>query len=335
MFEQIKKYVIEQVLWAEKNLIGESGSVKREAVITRIADLIDIPVIPNFIEEPIKHAAIGYIIDLAVEKLNWITGYSFTDVELDTRQAELLGAVIEAPVPIVVKSLLSRTAEATVDERINALLAQYGLTPDPVVTPELPQQETIQTPAPVIPAVSDNQFDKIVSFVLIYEGGYVNDPDDPGGETNRGITAATLASAYAAGIVKHNVVKNLTRDEAVAIYKARYYTNYGYDKFPYAVSLVLTDTTVNMGRGGAASVAQKACNTLGKSLTVDSKWGPLTQAAVEALASDPRFARTLLLKRKDRYDDIIVSRPASEKYRQGWYNRLKALAAEAGTASPV
>ncbi|MDR1943393.1 MAG: hypothetical protein LBQ19_01075 [Synergistaceae bacterium] len=47
------------------------------------------------------------------------------------------------------------------------------------------------------------------------------------------------------------------------------------------------------------------------------------------------IAATLLVKRKNFYDDIISSNPSQAKFKNGWYNRLKALAAEAGVQSPV
>jgi lysozyme family protein len=203
---------------------------------------------------------------------------------------------------------------------------------------EIPQQETIQTAMPKLEPSLDNKWDKILSFILAREGGYVNDPDDKGGETNRGVTKATLATAYAQGLVSHNSVKDITKEDASKIYAARYYKNYGYDKLPFPVSLVLTDTTVNSGRGGAAWIAQRACVSLGCDLTVDGKWGPKTQAAVERLSSGgvpADLARFILVKRKNYYDDIISSNPSQEKFRTGWYNRLRALAAETGVQSPV
>jgi lysozyme family protein len=328
----IKKQVIAYVIWAEVNLLGAPGSVKREAVINKIVSAIDIPWVPEFIERPLETALVGFFVDLAVEKLNWLTGYSFADVQISEESQERLAEVVEAPVMAVAKAAAYAGPDSSVDDRINALYEQYGIKTG-VAEPmkEIPQQETIQ--APVTPVV--DQWDKILSFILKYEGGYVNDPDDPGGETNRGITKATLAAAYASGIVKHNVVKNVTREDASKIYKARYYANYGYDKLPFALSLAVTDTTVNCGRVGAAKIVQKALVSLGMPLTIDGKWGPKTQAALESAAGNRSLPSLILAKRKNYYDDIIRSNPTQRKFRTGWYNRLKALAAEAGVQSPV
>jgi lysozyme family protein len=94
---------------------------------------------------------------------------------------------------------------------------------------------------------------------------------------------------------------------------------------------------VNLGRGGAAKITQKALSSLGYAITIDGKWGPKTQDAVEKAASEmpSQFARFILVKRKNYYDGIIASNPSQAKFRNGWYNRLDALAREAGVLSPI
>jgi lysozyme family protein len=339
---KIKQYVVEYVIWAEFNYLGEPGTVKRDAVIAKVAGLVDIPYIPGFIEEPVKRFLIGYFIDLVVDKLNWFSGYDFAAKEVSEEAKEQLAEVVDAPLPAMEGAIKSAGPDASIDDRIKALYEQYGIqAPEPALAPELPQQETIQAetpkPTPSSPAPVNYQWDRILSFILKYEGGYVNHPDDPGGETNRGITKATLATAYAQGLVSHNSVKDITKEDASKIYAARYYKNYGYDKLPFAVSLVLTDTTVNSGRGGAARIVQRALSSLGYDIVIDGKWGPKTQATVEKAAAEMslQFAKFILVKRKNYYDDIISSNPSQEKFRTGWYNRLRALAAEAGVQSPV
>ena len=331
--EKLKQTVIKYVVWAENEYVGEPGSVKREAVIEKVAGLVDIPFLPGFVEDPMKRIVIGFLIDLAVDKLNWLTGYSFKGAELSEESQARLAAAVDAPLPAVRSAAASA---GTLEDKINALYEKYGIEAtvskqETVETP--PRQETAQAQTPT-PTTA--QWDKILSFVLAREGGYVNDPDDPGGETNRGITKATLAAAYAQGLVSHNVVKDVTREDASKIYEARYYKCYGYDRLPFAVSLVLTDATVNHGRGGAALIVQRALVSLGYAIAMDGKWGPKTQAALdEAVRQRPMvLAQMILTKRKNYYDNIISSKPSQEKYRNGWYNRLKALATTTGIANP-
>ena len=168
LLEKIKKQVIDEIIWAEKEFLGAPGSIKREVVIDNLAALIDIPWVPEFVEGPIKRAVIGWIVDLCVEKLNWLTGYDFADVQLDEPEQEKLAKALDAPIPMVAKAAAHCS---TIDERINALYELYNIKPDPapepepVKTPDLPQQETIQaltpTPAPT-PTPTPAQWDTIL-----------------------------------------------------------------------------------------------------------------------------------------------------------------------------
>jgi hypothetical protein len=286
---------------------------------------------------------IGVFIDYLVGKLNWVTGGDFKDIELSDEAKEQLAEAADAPVPVVQRAIASAGPGASAEDRIKALYEQYGIKPDPAPVKETPQQETVQAQAPTsAPAQApqpspDYGWDKILSFILRWEGGYANDPDDRGGETNMGITRDTLALSFAQGIVKNNDIKKLTKEDASKIYAARYYLCYGYEKLPFPVSLALTDTTVNHGRGGAAEIVQRALVSLGYGLTVDGKWGPRTQEAVEKASSDmpQQLARLVLVKRRNRYDGIISSSPSQAKFRNGWYNRLNALADECGVLRPA
>jgi lysozyme family protein len=332
---KIKQQIITCILWVETEYLGADGSVKREAVIDKVADVIDIPYLPGFVEKPLIRLVIGFFNDNLVGLLNWLTGYDFKGAEISEEAQVQLAEAADAPLPVVQKAIASAGPSSSVEDKIKALYEQYGIKAE---EKETPQQETIQaqTPAPTATEATSYQWDKILSFILAREGGYSNHPDDKGGETNMGITKATLAAAYAQGLVKHNDVKKLTRDEASAIYAAMYYKNYGYDKLPLAVSLVVTDTTVNHGRGGAAKIVQRALVSLGYAITVDGKWGPKTQAALETACAIPATAAQMtLVKRKNYYDDIISANPSQAAFKNGWYNRLKALAAEAGVQSPV
>jgi hypothetical protein len=338
MLEELKRQAIEQAVRIEREMLGEPGSEKRAAVVDVIAGMIDIPFVPNLIEDPIKRAVIGYFVDLAVEKLNWLTGWDFKDAELSEPQVEALAKSIAAPLAVVEAAVQS--APESLDEKIKALCEKYGVsgTFEELIsagTEAEPPADTLpgfkfDEPRSLVPA--PGKFETAIAFVLKYEGGYVNHPDDPGGETNLGITARTLAAAHASGLVSHSSVKNLTREEAVKIYRANYWDRYGWGDLPFPACLVLFDAAVN---GGFAIIAQRTCNTFGEKLAVDGKWGPLTKAAVWKHANDPQFSRLFLVKRKDYYDNLIASKPAMATFKNGWYNRLRALAAEAGVQSPV
>ena len=91
---------------------------------------------------------------------------------------------------------------------------------------------------------------KVLNFVFRYEGGYVNDPRDPGGATNLGVTKRAL-EVYRGHSVSTQDVKNLTRAEAEAIYEKNYWTPIGGGNMPIGVDLAAMDVSVNSGPGKA------------------------------------------------------------------------------------
>ncbi|MGE3487928.1 MAG: glycosyl hydrolase 108 family protein [Nitrospira sp.] len=87
-------------------------------------------------------------------------------------------------------------------------------------------------------AIPQTDCERAIAFVLKWEGGYVNDPHDPGGETNMGISKRSYPNLDIAG---------LTRDQAVAIYQRDYWQASGADTLPWPTSLMHFDTAVNAG----------------------------------------------------------------------------------------
>lgn len=92
-------------------------------------------------------------------------------------------------------------------------------------------------------------FEKAIQFTLRWEGGYVNDPDDPGGETNYGIAKAFYPDLD---------IKNLTKEQAIEIYYKDYWLRYGCDKLPYPLNIAFFDSTVNPGIKHARRFLQTA-----------------------------------------------------------------------------
>lgn len=90
-------------------------------------------------------------------------------------------------------------------------------------------------------------FEKALKFVLAREGGYVNNPNDLGGATNKGITQNTYnAWLQSKGQVKKDV-KNITDAEVKEIYYQRYWLSVKCDKMSRKFAVVCFDTAVNMG----------------------------------------------------------------------------------------
>ena len=308
--------IVEQILFVERNFFGKSGSDKRIAVVDGVVAKADIPYMPNFI----KRSLIEYFIDKTVWFMHFLVGFlGFKDVNLSDEDIEKVAAVCDVPVDAIICTETGKS----LDERLNVLYEKYGVDAEP----ELPKEDVT---APV-----DEKWDRCIAFVLSKEGGYGDHPADRGGETNMGITAGTLAAAYAKGLVGHNSVKDLLRFEAEAIYKADFWNNYGFGEIPWPACLVLLDAAVHHGGGGLARLAQRTCNTFGSTLVMDGKWGPLTKAAVMMWSPDDEFSRLFLVKRKDYIDTIISGNKSQEVFRNGWYKRLADLAEEAGVKSSV
>lgn len=98
--------------------------------------------------------------------------------------------------------------------------------------------------------MSADNFETCLSFVLKYEGGYVNNPRDPGGPTNRGITIATLSHELGRAATVADV-RALTRELAATIYRKKYWNLIGGDMLPRGLDLLAFDIAVNSGPGRA------------------------------------------------------------------------------------
>ena len=123
--------------------------------------------------------------------------------------------------------------------------------------------------------------ESVADYILKVEGGFADNPKDPGGRTNFGITAATLASARArlkdAGLPED--VKDLTKEQALAIYEKFYWKPAGCDHIPRPVDLALFDGCVNCGVRQGVKFLQEALNMLGENLAVDGIFGQKTMQA--------------------------------------------------------
>ncbi len=99
-------------------------------------------------------------------------------------------------------------------------------------------------------------YDEALRRVLVHEGGYTNHPSDPGGPTNFGITIADYRRYIKPGASAADV-RAMTRGEAEAIYRARYWAALRCDDLPGGLDYALFDYGVNSGTGRAAKVLQR------------------------------------------------------------------------------
>ncbi len=180
------------------------------------------------------------------------------------------------------------------------------------------------------------RFDDAFKIVLDFEGGYSNDPADKGGETNYGITTATLESAKAKGWVQSSVsIKNLKLNHAMVIYKNGYWNAVKADNLPYPLDLIMFDMAVNHGVNTAIKLLQKTLNSmLDFNLVVDGIIGQKTMTAIDKLTNTDHLrclCSYVLLNRVELYMSIIQSNKTQEKFFKGWIvNRVVKLKQEAG-----
>ncbi len=146
-------------------------------------------------------------------------------------------------------------------------------------------------------------FDAAVGFVLRHEGGYVDDPQDPGGETNMGISRRSYPDLS---------IALLSRDDVIQIYHRDYWQAARCDELPGPVALLVFDGAVNQGLGAAVRMLQEELG-----VPVDGMMGPVTVGAACAARPDD-LALRYAARRAWRYE---INRQ-EERYGLGWFRRL-------------
>lgn len=161
--------------------------------------------------------------------------------------------------------------------------------------------------------------ESIAAEIVRREGGYVNDPDDPGGATNFGVTIHTMRGLgrdlNGDGKVDVADVKALSREEAAAIYVKHYFEAPKIALLPAPLQPSVFDMQVNAGVN-AVRILQRLMAAFGHALKDDGVIGPQTARAVEAaMAAAPgHLVDAYGIERRNYYYRIGDQRPASRKY---------------------
>jgi Glycosyl hydrolase 108 len=134
-----------------------------------------------------------------------------------------------------------------------------------------------QAPAPAKPAdqQGSSRFDACMPFIFKAEGGYSDNPADPGGPTNFGITLATLRAYEGDPNLTADDVKKLTPAMAKEIYRTAYWNRMQCGALPAGLDLEVFDFGVNSGPAASVKTLQKIVG-----VTQDGSIGPITLAAV-------------------------------------------------------
>lgn len=181
---------------------------------------------------------------------------------------------------------------------------------------------------------------EIATEIVAREGGYVNDPDDPGGATKYGVTLGTLQrlglDLTGDGSVGVADVKALSQAQAVEIYVKHYFERPGVDQLPEALQASVFDMMVNAG-GNAVKILQRLLNDMGFVCAVDGIVGPQTAMAARLAyeAAPVHLADAYAIARRNYYYRLGDSRPASRKYARrrdggkgGWITRAEEFMSE-------
>lgn len=186
-------------------------------------------------------------------------------------------------------------------------------------------------------------FDKALPDVLANEGGYVNDPDDEGGETYKGVARrfngswpgwrrvdrARRERGFPVRLDRDHELQRLVRE----FYKQHYWDKFQGDAIPdQALAEELFDTAVNLGVARAVAFLQRALNVLNRNgvlyadLVDDGVFGPRSLAALGAyLQRDtPAYLlKVLNILQGMHYIEFMTRSPVQEKYARGWLKRVK------------
>lgn len=157
-------------------------------------------------------------------------------------------------------------------------------------------------------------FDQALKLVLKHEGGYVNDPADPGGETNYGITKA-VAVQYGYTGPMHRI----PIDTVAVIYRKLYWDRVRADELPEAIRYPLFDAAVNSGPKQAVTWLQRALgNVAADGLIGQQTISAAKQADASAVARKMISQRLFMLTGLKHFD----------RFGRGWTNRIASILAE-------
>lgn len=180
-------------------------------------------------------------------------------------------------------------------------------------------------------------FDWALRVVLHHEGGFVDDPDDPGGATDFGISLRFLQTVLEDsdedgfadgdidrdGDIDSDDIRELDLDDVSKLYEKKFWKSAKCDKIKsQLIAVKAFDMAVNMGPKQAWKLIQRACNTLGETLTVDGKVGTKTLASVNSLSDRDFMLVTNIRREQDKfYGSLAAKKPSLAKFLLGWRRR--------------
>jgi len=172
-----------------------------------------------------------------------------------------------------------------------------------------------------------NNFDRTFDLVVAHEGGFTNDPADPGNWTGGGIDIGTCrGTKFGISAAAHPEldIANLTLDDVKALYQRDYWDRIAGDQLPPAVAFLTFDAAINNGTGHAVRWLQQAA-----SVDADGVIGEKTLAAIGQIAKKPNGIADLGTELVAQRLTFMAALPTWKTFGLGWARRLCRLPYEA------
>lgn len=158
------------------------------------------------------------------------------------------------------------------------------------------------------------KFEDALEIVLAKEGGFVNDPHDPGGMTNLGVTKDNWTS-WIRREVSEDEMRSLTPQAVAPFYRIRYWNALRCDDLPDGLDLCVFDCGVNAGPQQSARLLQHCLGVV-----QDGRIGPITIAAAKQ-----KDLRQLIEEFSQAREQFYRSLPLFDRYGKGWLNRTESV----------
>ncbi len=181
-------------------------------------------------------------------------------------------------------------------------------------------------------ALERAMFDRAMDeFVLPHEGGFVMDPDDPGGATNYGISLRWLKAQGELdgdldddGDIDEADIQVMTPNQARKFYYKGFWLKFGFNQLPGPVAIKTFDLGVNMGPRQAIKLLQRAVRAASRHEIKDDGFiGPTTVQAVQS-CDEFELLAAYRAQADQFYRGLAERRPAFKKFIRGWLKRAHA-----------
>lgn len=174
-------------------------------------------------------------------------------------------------------------------------------------------------------------FEKAIPRILLHEGGYVNNPSDPGGHTNYGITLGLIQDLHLDlnhdGTINYVDIKGMSVEDAKSIYRRQWWDKYQYGTInDQTLATKVFDFSVNMGSSRAHKLLQQAINSVtGGCLVVDGILGSSTFRVINEALKTPEQQQKVLDAYSNAvwafYTSLAEKNPKLKTFLRGWRNR--------------